>query len=81
MNLLVCAVRDSAIDEFMNPMFVRTQNEIIRLFGNEVNNPESPFYQHPEDYELFLLGQFKTSSGEFETHNPVSLCTARSLLK
>lgn len=63
MNLTIIAVRDSAVDAFMQPFFVHATGAAVRLFQDEVNKPGTPFHAHPEDYVLFELGVFDDSTG------------------
>ena len=76
MLLLVCAVKDSAADAFGRPFFVPTIGLAMRSFIDEVNNRESPFNAHPDDYTLFEIGDFDDNSGAL-----VSLKTPRLLMR
>lgn len=40
-----------------------TRDVAERAFGDAVNNPETPFFHHPEDYSLWQLGEFDPASG------------------
>jgi len=64
MKLFVVAVRDRAIDGFNTPVFVPSLGAAIRSFADEVNKGDSQLGAHPEDFELWLLGQFDTDSGK-----------------
>lgn len=59
----VCAVRDRAIDSYMQPIFVVAVGQAIRSFSDEVNRSDSPFGSHPEDYDLYLIGEFSEDVG------------------
>lgn len=63
MILVVCSIRDSAVNAFMRPFFVTAVGQAIRSFGDEVNRKDSDMYSHPDDYELFELGLFDDSTG------------------
>ena len=54
---IVC-VKDGALGAFLPPFFVPSIGVAVRHFGDEVHNKESPMFAHPEDYELYHLGQF-----------------------
>lgn len=73
MNTFIVAIKDTAIDGFNNPFFVPHVGLAERHFMDEVKNPESPIYKHPDDYFLYLLGTFDTDTGEFVTHPPKQL--------
>lgn len=64
-KLVVCSVRDRAVDAFMRPFTVPTIGMAVRSFQDEVNKSDNPMNKHPEDYELHKLGFFDEESGEF----------------
>lgn len=61
--LFVCAVRDRAVDSYGSPVFVVATGQAIRSFSDEINNAESAFAKHPEDYDLYQLGQYSQDEG------------------
>lgn len=63
MDLILCSVRDSAINAFIRPFCVPAVGAAVRGFTDEVNNPDSPMNKHPDDYELFELGVFSEETG------------------
>lgn len=76
MKVLICAVRDSAVEAFMQPFFCLAQGQAVRSFTDNVNNAKeaSPLYMHPDDFELFELGWFGDGDAHFELHaKPVRL--------
>lgn len=79
MKLKILAVKDRALDTFLQPMFTPAAGAGIRAFMDEVNNPESPMHKHPEDYDLFELGEFDNATGTFETFHPQQLATAKQM--
>lgn len=76
MKLIVCSVRDSAVDAFMRPFCVNTIGQAVRGFSDEAMNKESEIHKHARDYELFQLGTFDEESGKFE-----NLAAPRSLAR
>lgn len=60
---VVCAVRDSKLDAFMQPFFVKSIGVAVRSFADEVNRKDSPMFQHPEDYELYHIGYYFEDTG------------------
>lgn len=77
MKLVVVAVRDSAVDAFMRPFLVPTTGMAVRSFHDEVARVESDMHKHPEDYELFELGEFEEETGRFSNlPSPRSLSRA-----
>ena len=76
----VLAVYDAKAEIFTQPIFTIAIGEGVRSFEDEVNNPQSPFSKHPEDYTLFHLGTYDETSAKFDLLTaPVSLGGALSL--
>jgi len=65
-SIYVLAVHDSAVDAFMRPIFVPHRNSGIRAFQDEVNRAGSEMNAHPEDYNLFYLGEYNEQTARFE---------------
>lgn len=82
MKLQVLAVRDRAVDAFGRPMFFPSNGAAIRAFGDEVNrqSPDNPYHEHPEDYDLYLLGIFDDETGHFHTDQPKQIAIGKDLI-
>ena len=65
MKMVICSIRDSAADAYGRPFFLPSVGVAIRSFTDEVNRPseDNQIYQHPEDFDLFELGEFDDTSG------------------
>lgn len=64
----IVAVRDIKTNAFSQPQFVPHQGGAIRAFGDQCMNkdPQNIMGHHPEDFELYYLGQFNDQTGKFE---------------
>lgn len=62
---VVVAIRDSCVDAFLRPFFVRSVAEAVRSFGDEIQRDDCPMKAHPEHFELFELGTFQDSQAVF----------------
>lgn len=65
----IVAIRDIKADLWFNPTIVQTLGGAIRAFGDECAKPpgdNNPLAQHPEDYELYHLGEWDETQGTFE---------------
>lgn len=65
MRFKVVAIKDNAILSFAQPVFVPHVGAAIRSFGDEVGKKDTQLGQHPEDYELYLLGEYDDQTGMF----------------
>lgn len=72
MKLEIFAVRDRATDQFGNPMFLISQGQALRSFADEINRAaaDNQMYMHPDDFDLYYLGQFETNDGLFTSVKP-----------
>lgn len=63
----VISVKDRAADVFNRPFIVPHRNVAIRDFTDEVNRSaaDNQLNKHPDDFDLYLLGQFDDNTGKF----------------
>lgn len=68
MILKIVAIRDRAADVFGQPNFVTSIGGAIRSFSDEINNKRegNTLNQHPEDFDLFELGDYDDASASFD---------------
>lgn len=59
----VFAVYDSAVKVYDRPFICQTEAEAIRGFMDACSDPKTMLHRHPEDYTLFLLGEYDDSLG------------------
>lgn len=76
MRMRVFSVYDEKAEAFLQPFFTRTVGEAERMFGDAVNDQESPFCKHAADYTLFEIGEFDQALGELVPCTPRSLGVA-----
>lgn len=81
MKLRIFAVRDSATQSFGTPMFMVANGQAVRSFSDEVNrqDKDNQLYSHPDDFELYVVGEYSTDDGSFETHEPVLLSRGKDV--
>lgn len=76
MKMPVVSVRDSAVNAYMRPFAVPAIGAAVRSFQDEVQRSDSDLNKHPEDYELFEIGQFDDETGLIIASSPRSLARA-----
>ncbi len=83
MKLVLCSVKDRAADAFGRPMFVPSIGVAIRSFSDEVNrqDPENQLHNHPDDFDLYELGEFDDNSGLFTLHDVPKLVSLGKQVK
>lgn len=65
MKTLMFAVRDKQAEAFLPPFFARARGEAVRMFMSAVEDPQHQFSKHSGDFDLFLIGEFEDTNGEF----------------
>lgn len=75
------SIRDRAADVFSVPQFVVNTGSAIRSFGDLVNNnnAENQVAQHPEDFDLYYLGEYDDSNGSFVVESPRQIAVGKDL--
>lgn len=83
MILKIVAIRDRAADAFMRPFFVPAVGMAIRSFQDEINrsDPDNSMNRHPDDYDLYLLGEYDEETGLFKTGSPEQLALGKQMLR
>lgn len=79
MRYKVVCIRDRAVDAFGVPVFVAAVGQAIRSFTDEINNENSAFNKHPEDYDLYFVGEFDDSDGSFTLDKPKQIAVGKDL--
>lgn len=79
MNLVLLAVFDVLAGAYVGaPIGAPTRGVGERSFTDQVNNPESQFHAHPDDYELHEVGIFSMVDGTIVPTVPRPLCYGRA---
>jgi hypothetical protein len=63
MKLKVFSIFDSKAQCFAAPFFLPVVGAALRAFGDLADDPRSTVNKHPEDYSLFVIGEFDDSVG------------------
>lgn len=77
----IFAVKDNAVQAFGQPFFVRSQGEAIRSFQDETNSTDnnSAIARHPEDYDLYYIGDFDDQTGTLNAEQPTLVIRAKDV--
>lgn len=84
MQHFVVSVQDRASGVFNRPFFVPHRNIAVRDFTDEVNRvaADNQLNKHPDDFDLYLLGQFDDNTGTFTSEgSPVVLVRAKDVIQ
>jgi hypothetical protein len=83
MKQIICTVKDRAADAYGRPMFVTSAGVAIRSFSDEINrnNADNQLFNHPDDFDLYELGEFDDNSGLFSLHEQPKLLSLGKQVK
>lgn len=59
-------VKDQVSNTYIKPFALPTKRDAIDGFRRVVNEEESPYNKHPQDYFLYELGSFDERTGKIE---------------
>lgn len=81
MRYKVVSIRDRALDAFAVPFFVASVGQAIRSFADEVNRVDNnnQLNKHPDDFDLYLLGEYDDESGSFECSRPSQIAIGKDV--
>lgn len=80
MKVRVFSVLDAKVGAFAQPWFSATLGSGIRAFVEAARDPNTTLAKHPADFELWQLGEFDDSTGEF-LNDRQNLGNAAALIK
>lgn len=63
MKKVMFSIRDIKANAYCNPFFMSARGEAVRAFADLVEDVKTGVNKHPEDYELFEIGEFDDCSG------------------
>lgn len=66
MILQIFSIYDSKAESFNPPVYLSSTGLAIRSFSDSIQQPESHFAQHPEDYTLFHIGSWDDQTSKFD---------------
>lgn len=74
------AVLDAKISDFHLAIFDIKDEGAIRQFADAVNDKQTKWNRHPEDYSLWHIGEFDTTKGLLSGTLPNNLVNATAIM-
>ena len=65
MKIKAYALKDILVEAFNAPFYAPNDRVAQRVCSDVASDPETLIGKHPEDFDLYLLGEFDDHSGEF----------------
>ncbi len=76
----VFTVQDLASETFLKPFTMKTDRDAKDGFAHVINEPETPYNKHPEDYILMSIGDFDERTGVLQVHDKKVIARAINLV-
>ena len=67
------SVYDKKSQSFSRPFFSATKGEASRAFSDMINDTSHPLGKHPEDYSLYLVGNFNDKEGKLSSMSSIEI--------
>lgn len=65
MNSQVFTIRDSKANAYLQPFFMPNEAVATRAMDNCLRDKGHAFYANPEDFALYILGDYDDETGKF----------------
>lgn len=73
MQLKILAPYDKKTGLYDRPFLVRHVNEALREWGIVCKDPKTKYGLNPEDFDLYMVGEFDDETGEVLPAKPMHL--------
>lgn len=74
---LIVSIFDKKAEVYFTPYFAKTQGEALRMLSDLVNGRDNMVANHPEDFDLFKVGDFDEDAGIIDALvSPLHLASA-----
>ncbi len=75
----IYTVKDLASETFLKPFTMLTDRDAKDGFAHVINEEETPYNKHPQDYVLMSLGMFDERTGLLQVSEPKTVARALDL--
>lgn len=80
MKMVMFSMFDAAAAAFLPPVFLRTEAVMLQSLRDlPKKEPQHPLVQHPEQYTVFVLGEFEDSDGSLKVRPPEAVINLKVL--
>lgn len=78
----IFSIRDTKAEFYYTPFAQKTHGEAERSFSDLASNEKTSIGQHPEDFDLYYLGEFDDQTGKFQpTDSPQHVVKAAHVVR
>lgn len=74
-------IKDRAVNTWGDPFAQPSEQHAKRWFRDLVNDEKTPFAQHPDDYDLYSVGEYDDDGGILDPiEHPVLVARGKDLV-
>ncbi len=81
MIIKMYAIYDRKTEIHHCPLYAHSTGHVLRVIGDMVADPQTPFYRHPEDYQLFEIGTYDDATAHVVPNTPHLISTLSDLVR
>lgn len=75
------SIKDRAIDGFGDPFAQPSAQHATRWFRDLINDANTPFAKHPDDYDLYTIGEYDELQAQLEPiESPTLIARGKDLV-
>ncbi|WNK12499.1 MAG: nonstructural protein [Microvirus sp.] len=81
MRQILFVIRDSAVGQYGPPLAFVSTGQAVRWFTDMVNeaNKDNQYYMHPDDFEMYSIGEYEMDDAATQLHPPLSVCRGKDV--
>lgn len=81
MSRRLYAILDNKADMIVGPLMMYPNDVVaVRGFGVHVENNQTDLNKYPDDFEMIYVGNIDETTGQINSENVTTVCTARQWL-
>ena len=77
----IYSIYDSKSEAYSLPFYYQHEGQATRTFSDWVNDPQTPYGKHPEDYTMFAMGTYDEITGSVTQDKITSVVNGLSLVQ
>ena len=77
----IYGIFDSKAQSYSLPFYYQYEAQALRTVIDWLNNPETPYAKHPEDYTLFDLGSYDDVQGTITQDKITSIAGLHTMVE
>jgi len=81
MKIKMFVIFDTKAKFYNKPFLLQNDSIALRAFTDLANDPSTDVCKHPEDFQLFSIGEFDDETAGIKSTNPIIIARAHEIKK